>query len=47
VPRHGFEWLAEEADDWRQPWDDWLSTRYEQKAIREGRPQHYLTFRRI
>ena len=28
------------------PWDDWLSTRYEQKALREGRPPHYMTFRR-
>lgn len=28
------------------PWDDWLSTRYEQKALREGRSPHYLTFRR-
>jgi tRNA (guanine-N7-)-methyltransferase len=27
-------------------WDDWLSTRYEQKALREGRQPHYLTFRR-
>ena len=27
-------------------WDDWLSTRYEQKALREGRVPHYLTFRR-
>ncbi len=27
-------------------WDDWLSTRYEQKALREGRAPHYLTFRR-
>ena len=27
-------------------WDDWLSTRYEQKALREGRPPNYLTFRR-
>lgn len=25
-------------------WDDWLSTRYEQKALREGREPHYLTF---
>ena len=29
-----------------QPWADWLSTRYEQKALREGRPPHYLTFQR-
>ena len=47
VPRHGFEWLAESAADWRRPWDDWHSTRYEQKALREGRVPHYLTFRRV
>lgn len=46
VPRAGFEWLAEGPEDWRQPWDDWISTRYEQKALREGRTPHYLTFRR-
>ncbi|MEL6532185.1 MAG: tRNA (guanine(46)-N(7))-methyltransferase TrmB [Pseudomonadota bacterium] len=46
VPRHGFTWLAEGAEDWRRPWADWLSTRYEQKALREGRVPHYLTFRR-
>jgi tRNA (guanine-N7-)-methyltransferase len=45
VPRHGFEWLAETPRDWREPWGDWLSTRYEQKALREGRRPHYLTFR--
>lgn len=47
VPRHGFEWLAERPSDWRAPWGDWLSTRYEQKALREGRVPHYLTFRRV
>ncbi|WP_424984481.1 tRNA (guanine(46)-N(7))-methyltransferase TrmB [Microbulbifer sp. S227A] len=47
VPRAGFEWLAERPSDWRAPWDDWLSTRYEQKALREGRVPHYLTFRRL
>lgn len=46
VPKAGFEWLAENPQDWRAPWDDWLSTRYEQKALREGRRPHYLTFRR-
>lgn len=46
VPRQGFQWLAEGPEDWRRPWDDWLSTRYEQKALREGRVPHYLTFRR-
>lgn len=46
VPRFGFEWLAEGPSDWRESWDDWISTRYEQKALREGRVPHYLTFRR-
>ena len=47
VPRFGFDWLAERPQDWRAPWADWISTRYEQKALREGRVPHYLTFRRI
>jgi tRNA (guanine-N7-)-methyltransferase len=47
VPKAGFEWLAERAEDWRTPWSDWISTRYEQKALREGRVPHYLTFRRV
>ncbi len=46
VPGHGFEWLAERPADCREPWEDWLSTRYEQKALREGRTPHYLTFRK-
>lgn len=46
IPPQGFEWLAERPSDWREPWDDWLSTRYEQKALREGRVPHYLTFRK-
>lgn len=40
VPKAGFELVAEGG----VPWDDWLSTRYEQKALREGRVPHYLTF---
>ncbi|MBS9717345.1 tRNA (guanosine(46)-N7)-methyltransferase TrmB [Pseudohalocynthiibacter aestuariivivens] len=46
MPRNDFEWLAEGPDDWRKPWPDWIPTRYEQKALREGRIPHYLTFRR-
>ena len=46
VPKQGFEWLAESPDDWRRPWSDWISTRYEQKALREGRVPYYLTFRK-
>jgi tRNA (guanine-N7-)-methyltransferase len=47
VPKAGFEWLAEGPEDWRKPWGDWISTRYEQKALREGRTPHYMTFRRV
>jgi tRNA (guanine-N7-)-methyltransferase len=47
VPKAGFRWLAEGPFDWRTPWDDWHSTRYEQKALREGRVPHYLTFERV
>ena len=47
VPRFGFEWLATRPSDWREPWDDWISTRYEQKALREGRTPNYLTFHKV
>jgi tRNA (guanine-N7-)-methyltransferase len=39
-------WTAERADDWRRPWPGWPGTRYEAKALREGRVPTYLTFRR-
>ncbi len=47
VPRAGFHLETEGPEGWRQPWADWLPTRYEQKALREGRAPHYLTFRRL
>jgi tRNA (guanine-N7-)-methyltransferase len=40
VPLAGFDLV----DQGPVPWDDWLSTRYEQKALREGRLPYYLTF---
>lgn len=44
---HGsFEWLADTADDWHSPFPGWPGTRYEAKAMREGRRPAYLTFRR-
>ena len=39
-----FEWTAQSAKDWRNPWDNWHRTRYEAKAIREGRTPAYLIF---
>ncbi len=44
VPKSGFVWQAARAADWRTPWADWTRTRYEAKAIKEGRIPHYLTF---
>jgi tRNA (guanine-N7-)-methyltransferase len=41
-----FEWCAERADDWRRPWRGFAGTRYEAKALREGRSPTYLVFRR-
>ncbi|MBB4016864.1 tRNA (guanine-N7-)-methyltransferase [Chelatococcus caeni] len=47
IDRSGlFAWQAERADDWRRPWAGWPGTRYEAKALREGRPPMYLTFAR-
>ena len=42
-----FRWTAERADDWRRPWPGWPGTRYESKALREGRVPSYLTFARV
>jgi tRNA (guanine-N7-)-methyltransferase len=44
VPPAGFDLVRQAGPG--EAWDDWLSTRYEQKALREGRDPHYLTFRR-
>ena len=44
VPTAGF---ARVAGPVGTPWGDWTRTRYEAKAVREGRAPHYLTFRRL
>lgn len=41
-----FEWTAERSRDWKKRPDDWPQTRYEAKALKEGRPAAYLIFRR-
>lgn len=43
VARHGG--FSEEGDA-TQPYPDWIQTRYEAKAVREGRTPAYLTFRK-
>ncbi|MEX3011253.1 tRNA (guanosine(46)-N(7))-methyltransferase TrmB [Hoeflea sp. TYP-13] len=45
--RHpAFDWQATSAVDWQQPYEGWPGTRYEAKALREGRVPAYLTFQR-
>lgn len=46
LPHPAFEWPARGPADWRVRGDDWPSTRYEQKAVREGRARYYFRFRR-
>ena len=41
-----FEWQARGPDDWRRRPPDWPPTRYEMKALEEGRRPAYLRFRR-
>ncbi|WP_420341837.1 tRNA (guanine(46)-N(7))-methyltransferase TrmB [Paenirhodobacter sp.] len=42
APKAGFSLSAHSP----APWADWISTRYEQKALREGRTPDYATFHR-
>ncbi|HRN88210.1 tRNA (guanine(46)-N(7))-methyltransferase TrmB [Hyphomicrobium sp.] len=42
-----FRWAAEGPDDWRVRPDDWPGTRYEAKAVREGRQRYYFRFIRV
>ena len=41
-----FGWTAEKADDWRKPWSGFGGTRYEAKAMREGRVPAYFIFKK-
>ena len=41
-----FAWDAAEASAWKTPFSSWTSTRYEKKALREGRVPSYLSFTR-
>ena len=40
------EWTARRSRDWNEPWEGRVTTRYEAKALREGRRPAYLVFRR-
>ena len=46
IAHPAFHWPAASAADWRDPYEGWPGTRYEAKALREGRRPAYLTFLR-
>ena len=41
-----FRWMAAGPEDWRNRPPDWPQTRYEAKALREGRRCYYFRYRR-
>jgi tRNA (guanine-N7-)-methyltransferase len=44
LPMQDLRWQAAAAPDWTTPYPGWPGTRYEAKALREGRVPSYLTF---
>jgi tRNA (guanine-N7-)-methyltransferase len=42
-----FVWTASSPTDWREQGADWPVTRYQRKAIREGRRSYFFRFRRV
>jgi len=42
-----FRWLARGPEDWRNRPDDWPQTRYEAKALAEGRRPAFLAYARL
>ena len=45
--RHGGFAAPDERKDRREPWPDWPGTRYEAKAVAEGRTPSYLAFCKV
>jgi tRNA (guanine-N7-)-methyltransferase len=45
--QEAFVWTATSPADWRNQGDDWPVTRYQRKAIREGRRSDFFRFRRV
>ena len=43
---NGFKWLAKSPKDWRCRVSNWPQTRYEKKAIEEGRKPAFLEYRK-
>lgn len=44
LARTDFIWQARRPIDWQHPPKDWVTTKYQAKALREGRVPHWLQF---
>lgn len=42
-----FVWMARSTSDWRNPPADWVETKYQKKAIREGRRPVFFEYLRV
>ncbi len=42
-----FRWTAKQSNDWRRPPADWIETKYQRKAVAEGRRPIFLDFERL
>lgn len=42
-----FEWTAACGNDWKHAPADWVETKYQRKALREGRKSVFLDYRRV
>lgn len=42
-----FIWTAKCSDDWRKPPADWFETKYQRKALREGRRPVFFEYKRV
>jgi tRNA (guanine-N7-)-methyltransferase len=47
INREDFLWNASKASDWKTFPDDWICTKYQHKALREGRDSIYLEFQNV
>ncbi len=42
-----FKWMAKTSNDWRYPPVDWVETKYQKKAVREGRKPVFFEYERV
>jgi len=42
-----FVWTAKTSNDWRYPPQDWIETKYQKKAVKEGRTPVFFEYRRL